>query len=124
MMSNLGAYQWFTSTGKKVGGAENLIALIATAGAAGGIFVFEGGKALIKKAKGNNKSKKSSSKSANVVYSITIPGESNEGLNFSVNDQFRVLESDGDAILIEKIGDTNNPYFVDKKLLTKISNYK
>ena len=124
MMSNLGAYQWFTSTGKKVGGAENLIALIATAGAAGGIFVFEGGKALIKKVKGNNKSKKSSSKSANVVYSITIPGESNEGLNFSVNDQFRVLESDGDAILIEKIGDTNNPYFVDKKLLTKISNYK
>ena len=123
-MSNLGAYQWFTSTGKKVGGAENLIALIATAGAAGGICVFEGGKALIKKAKGNSKSKKKSLKSASVVYSITIPGESNEGLKFNVNDQFRVLESDGDAILIEKFGDTNNPYFVDKKLLNKISDYK
>ena len=35
-----------------------------------------------------------------------------------------MLETDKDAILIEKIDDDNNPYFVSEELLTNISNYK
>ena len=34
------------------------------------------------------------------------------------------LETDKDAVLIEKIDDDDNPYFVSEKLLTNISNYK
>ena len=43
---------------------------------------------------------------------------------FSVDDTFKVLEIDGDAALIEKIGDENNPYFVSGCFLESISDYK
>lgn len=51
-------------------------------------------------------------------------GVSNENLAFELGDRFKVLEFDGDAILIEKIGDSNNPYVVSSEFLEKISNYK
>ena len=34
------------------------------------------------------------------------------GINLFVGDEFRILASDEDAILIEVLGDDNNPYFV------------
>lgn len=124
-MSNLGAYQTFTTIAKKFGGVEKLIGLIVTGsaalGAAGGISAYIGSKKAIDKSKENKKLKKSKS---DILYKIIADGESNEGLKFFPGNNFRVLAEDGDAILIEKIGDTNNPYFVDKKLLTKISDYK
>lgn len=58
------------------------------------------------------------------VYSVTAEGISNEGLEFKIGDQFRVLETDKDAVLIEKLDDDDNPYFVSEELLTNISNYK
>lgn len=54
------------------------------------------------------------------VYSATAERISNEGLAFKIGDQFRVLEIDRDAVLIEKIVDNNNPYFVSEELLTNI----
>lgn len=126
-MSNLGAYQWFTTNGKKVGGAKNLIGLIAAAGAVGGIFVFEGGKAAIKKIVKTSKKHKETDitlKDSTTIYKISARGVSNEGLEFDVGDEIRVLESDKDAVLIEKIGDQNNPYYVSVDLLRSISNYK
>ena len=36
----------------------------------------------------------------------------------------QLTEMDKDAVLIEKIDDDDNPYFVSEKLLTNISNYK
>lgn len=59
-----------------------------------------------------------------IIYSVTAEGVSNEGLEFKIGDQFRVLEKDKDAVLIEKIGDDNNPYFVSEELFKNISNYK
>ena len=35
-----------------------------------------------------------------------------------------MLETDKDAVLIEKLDDDDNPYFVSEELLTNISNYK
>lgn len=123
-MSNLGAYQKFTTLAKKFGGVEKFIGLIVagstTVGAAGGIGVFIGGSKIAKRLKVK---KEASRKKNDIIYKITAPGESNEGLKFEVGNEFRVLETDGDAILIEKLGDKTNPYFVDKKLLNKISNY-
>lgn len=49
---------------------------------------------------------------------------SNEGLQFVVGEQLRVLEIAGDVVLIEKIGDTDNPYFVSADLLRSISDYE
>ena len=123
-MSNLGAYQTFTTLAKKFGGVENFIGLIvsgsAVVGAAVGIGAFVGGSKTVKKYKEKKKTKKEKS---DVIYKIVAQGTSNEGLKFDIGNEFRVLETDGDSILIEKIGDANNPYFVDRSLLNEISNY-
>lgn len=126
-MSNLGDYQKFTTIAKRFGGVKNFIGLIVTGSAAigvvGGITAFEGGKKIANKIKTHQKSKKNIINENDVIYRISARGESNDGLKFNLGDEFRVLDTDGDAILIEKMGNANNPYFVDKKLLTEISNY-
>ena len=116
-MGNLGWYQKITSWSKSLGGPQNLLILTAI----GGYGVIRGIEAVGKKTLKSVKKKKSISK--NRTYKVMTPGESNEGLRFNPDDEFRVLEVDGDAVLIEKIGDKNNPYFVDRKLLSNISDY-
>lgn len=120
-MSNLGGYQILTTVAKKVGGPAKLIALIAAGSAAVGALGYKGSEIAIKKIIGSIK--KQTTDNSEIIYKVTVPGESNEGLKFEVGNEFRVLETDGEAILIEKIGDKNNPYFVDKKLLNQISNF-
>lgn len=123
-MSNLGGYQKFTTLAKKFGGVEKFIGLIsatsAVVGAAGGIGAYIGGTKIAKKHK---EKKKIKAKEVDIVYTVITQGESNDGLKFDIGNTFQVLETDGDSILIEKIGDANNPYFVDRKLLNQISDY-
>ena len=122
MSSNLGQYQEITTLAKDVGGPSNLIKLIFTAGGVTGsiatVVVFCGGAYIYKK---HNKRKQLSD--AAIIYTINAEGSSNEGLLFNVGDQFRVLEKDGDAALIEKLEDDNNPYFVSASFLRSISDY-
>lgn len=123
-MSNLGGYQILTTIAKKVGGPGNLVALIATGGAIlfeGGKYAFKKGKKFVVEAKG--KSDKLY-KNSQIKYLIKKDGKSNEGLELKAGNYFSVLESDGDAVLIELIGNKNNPYFVSKRLLEQISDYK
>ena len=121
-MSNLGGYQRLTTIAKKVGGPTNLVLLIAGSGA----VVYKGGEILVRKAiKNVNKLyAENSSEISSQIYIVNKQGVSNENLVFELGDRFKVLEFDGDAILIEKIGDSNNPYVVLSEFLEKISNYK
>ena len=57
-----------------------------------------------------------------VKYTVKTEGVSNEGIVFHVGDEFCVLETDGDAVLIDKIGDSNSPYFISKELLDQMIN--
>ena len=120
-MSNLGGYQRLTTIAKKVGGPTNLVLLIAGSGA----VVYKGGEILVRKAiKNVNKLyAENSSEISSQIYIVNKQGVSNENLAFELGDRFKVLEFDGDAILIEKIGDSNNPYVVSSEFLEKISNY-
>jgi len=122
-MSNLGWYQIMTTMAKKVGGPKNLIALIAGGGAivGGGAMVI--GNAIKKKVTLELEKKRHDEAIAK-VYTVRKEGKSNEGLLFFKGDTFKVLEIDGDAGLIEKIGDDNNPYFVSRKFLSSISDYE
>ena len=124
-MSHLGGYQVFTTLAKKVGGPGNLIALIAGGGAIVGGIAVKCGEFAVKKGKQAiaNRKKNDSSINSDTIYTVEREAESNEGLRFKVGDSFRVLECDGDAILIELIENKNNPYFVSEKLLKEISNY-
>lgn len=122
-MSNLGWYQVMTTAAKKVGGPLKLAGLVLGSGIViGGGTVF-GGQAVAKKIGKKLDEKKREAESA-VIYRVHTEGKSNEGLLFSVDDTFKVLEIDGDAALIEKIGDENNPYFVSGCFLESISDYK
>lgn len=121
-MSNLGGYQRLTTIAKKVGGPTNLVLLIAGSGA----VVYKGGEILVRKAiKNVNKLyAENTSEISSQIYIVNKQGVSNENLVFELGDRFKVLEFDGDAVLIEKIGDSNNPYVVSSEFLEKISNYK
>lgn len=123
-MSNLGGYQRLVVLAKKVGGPRNLVCLIVGTGA----VLYKTGEIVVKQTVKSIKKKTSKERfpeSANTnFYTVTAEYTSNEGLEFKIGDQFRVLESDKDAVLIEKKGDDNNPYFVSSELLQKISDYK
>ena len=128
-MSNLGAYQWITSTSKKVGGPINLLLLTGAAGgvagSTAGIAIYKacefGVKKCVKAIKSHQVSKRKCLEVNNKIYSVTSPGTSNEGVEFPIGTKFKVLEIDGDSVLIEKLGDKNNPYFVSVEFLRTIS---
>ncbi len=126
-MSNLRGYQVLTTVAKKVGGPGKLVALIAGGGVVVGGIAFKSGEFVIKKGKKAIAKRREQSKklneSAQIIYTVKQDGESSDELIFKRGDSFRVLESDGDAILIELIGNENNPHFISKDLLEQISDF-
>ena len=122
-MGNLGWYQILTTMAKKVGGPKRLIALLTGGGALLGGGAVAGGNAIKKKVLSELEKKRQEEALAK-VYTVKKEGRSNEGLLFVEGDTFKVLEVDGDAGLIEKIGDDNNPYYVSRKFLCSISDYE
>lgn len=126
-MSNLRGYQVLTTVAKKVGGPGKLVALIAGGGAVVGGIAFKGGEFVIKKGKKAIAKRRGQIKklheSTQIIYIVKQDGKSNDGLIFKLGDSFRVLESDDDAILIELIGNENNPHFVSKDLMEQISDF-
>lgn len=115
-MSNLGGYQIMTKIAKKVGGPKNLVALTMV----GGYCCIRTAEGLVKKVVKTVEKKDKRGE----TYKVLKPGVSNEGLKFNVGDIYFVLEQDDDAVLIEKYGEADNPYFVSAKLLSEISEYK
>lgn len=122
-MNNLGWYQVITTWSKKVGGPLNLLGIVAGVGALGGVAGTKGIEALVasQKKKAIEKEKVAE---LSKTYTIIKDGVSNEGLQFHVGETFKVLERDRNAVLIEKLGDDNNPYFVASEFLNGISDYK
>lgn len=121
-MSNLGWYQIMTTVAKKVGGPKNLFMLVLGGGAVLGGTATAGVVTVKNKVKDGLEKKKQIEEAA-IVYTVKTEKSSNEGLLFKVGDRFKVLERDGDAGLIEKIGDDKNPYFVSLAFLSTISDY-
>lgn len=118
-MSNLGWYQVMTTTAKKVGGPKNLLGLVLGTGIALGVVGTKLYEVATKKIKSN-----AFKVQEITIYVVKKDGVSNDGLCLEKGDKFKVLEADKDAILIEKIGDVNNPYFVSYELLKDISDYR
>ena len=106
-MSNLGDYQTMTTCAKKVGGPKMLVSIIFGCGVLG--------KMIFDKVRSKILSK--------VVIEVTSDGDYDADLSFSVGDSYRILFSDDEMVLIEKIGDSNNPYVVSPEFLKTISNY-
>ena len=122
-MSNLGLYQTMTTMAKAVGGPLNLAGCVAGSGALVGAGVATAIILFIGKVAEKQEERQRETKTA-FVYTVHRDGKSNEGLVFKTGDQFKVLFVHDDAVLIEKLGDSNNPYFVSSELLKAISDYK
>ena len=123
-MSNLGGYLWLTKTAKKVGGPEKLVLLIVGAGALGYKGIEMLAKVSVRAIKKVYTNKKVTIETEPRTYIIKNYGVNNDGLTFNVGDEIKVLESDGKAVMIEKTGDSNNPYFISADLLREISDYE
>ena len=119
-MSNLGLYQSMTTWAKKLGGPLQLGCVVAIGGYVVIRTVEAGGKTVVKAIKKHVKTK---GKAPTATYVVHSEGKSNEGLIFAVGDKFNVLEIADDTVLIEKIGDNSNPYFVSADLLHSISDF-
>lgn len=133
-MSNLGGYQVITTLIKSVGGPENAKKLAVAAG--GALFVAGGAtyagiqKAtpVVKKqavqllAKWGSRAE-STDELAGSVFTVTSAAESDQGVSFDIGDTFRVLERDTDAVLIELIGNEDNPWVIAADLLAEISDF-
>lgn len=122
-MGNLGWYQIMTTAAKKVGGPQKLIGIIFGGGALFGGGAVLGGKA-IKNGINKRLEKKNHEEEIAAIYTINKECTSKEGLVFDEGMQFKVLERDGDAALIEILNYENNPYFVSAIFLQSISDYK
>jgi len=57
------------------------------------------------------------------VFTVLRDGETGKDLTFQSGDRYRVLERDGDAVLVEVIGRTDNPHFVSGEFLATISDF-
>ena len=99
-MSNLGLYQWFTTTAKKVGGPAKLIGMFISGGAIIGGAV---GSVITNKYR-DIKDKKELKTLG--TYSVTKDAEIKKiKLVLKTGDQVTVLAADDDSILIIKNGD-------------------
>jgi len=105
-----------------VGGPKKLMAILVGSGALLGGVAVAGANEIKKKVSFEHEKKRQEEALAR-IYTVKKEGRSNEGLLFLAGDTFKVLEFDGDAVLIEKIGDNNNPYFVSRMFLSSISDY-
>ena len=123
-MSNLGGYQVMTTLAKKLGGPKNLA--ILTMG--GGYLLFRGVETVAKKGvktvKARYNKHKTEKSYTNVIFEVTSEGTDKNGLIFNIGDKYKVLELDDNVILIEKVGDLNNPYVVSADFLCTISDFK
>ena len=113
-MSNLGGYLKMTTWSKKVGGPLNLLGITLGTGALIGI----GGKTI---ADNLLNKKENNLVEIDQEFEVTTAGQDDEKLKFEVKDRFRVILIDGDAVLIEKIKDENNPYYISNDFLKQIS---
>lgn len=117
-MSNLGPYQVMTTLAKKVGGPKVLLLLTGATGYATGKL----GEMAVKRIVRRRRAKADLHRNQTVIE-VTSAGTDNSNLHFDVGDSYRILYSDTDMVLVEKIGDTNNPYMVSSDFLRSISNY-
>jgi hypothetical protein len=117
-MGNLGTYQAMTTIAKKVGGPKVLAAITFVLG----YVVLRPAEAGARKVALAIKKRSAPCETKGRVFRATSDGD-DRGLKIRVGQEYRVLECDGDAILIEVLGDPGSPYFVARKFLRSVSDF-
>ncbi|MFB6835400.1 hypothetical protein [Streptomyces hydrogenans] len=112
-----------TTLAKRVGGPGTLAVVTVMGGwviirgaEAGGKSVWRAVKAAVKK-------RNAACSTKGQVFDVVSDGEDGKGLTLRAGAQYRVMECDGEAILIEVLGGTNNPYFTSAQFLASVSGF-
>lgn len=122
-MSNLGSYKTMTTLAKRVGGPR---ALAAATGLVGYVVLRPAeaaAKPAIQRAARSIKTRFRPHEAQNQVFTVTQDGEDSSGVRLVAGSRYRVLEGDGDTMLIEVIDELDNPYAVAKSFLASVSDY-
>jgi hypothetical protein len=121
-MSNLGMYQTMTTLAKKVGGPLNLAAIIFVSG----YTVIRTGEAGVKCLAKNIKGHFNGANKIETfpLFEVTEDIDCGNGLTLKQNSKYIVIEQADDAVIIEILGDKNNPYCVSADILEKVSAFR
>lgn len=122
-MGNLGNYQLMTTLAKKAGGPRRLLAMTLGAGYIILRTTEAGGKRGIGALKNVVKRRMAPCELKDKVFAVRADGTDNQGLEFKAGSEYRVLECSDDAILIELIGNDDNPHVVSDAFLATISSF-
>lgn len=124
-MSNLGGYQTITTVIKALGGPTKALSIVLggtlAVGGIGGSMVpgaYKRVKAAVK-----NRTARNTATGQMFTVHTERDGDDRREPKLRVGDQYRVLERDGDAVLIEVLGNADNPFFVSGMMLSAISDF-
>lgn len=123
-VGNLGNYQRMVELAKRAGGPGYLLIAAGTVGY--GVFRLGefGLKAGIRALRSARDSRANTDRDSDLrVFLVASRADGGRGLTLQPEDRFRVIAQDGDAVMIEVIGDDNNPWFVSAQLLESISDF-
>ncbi|MEU4561884.1 hypothetical protein AB0F72_26165 [Actinoplanes sp. NPDC023936] len=114
-------YQTMTTMAKAVGGPR----VLAAAFFVGGAVVTRGGEAGLRKILAMKRAFDARAEAAaqSRLHRVARDADAGGGLTLRAGDEFRVLARDGDAILIEVVGNANNPWYASSDLLASISDF-
>lgn len=125
-MSNLGGYQKIIEVVKAFGGPKRATAIVGSAVAVVGYGALRGVEAGAKKgvaaSRAALKKRKTPCPVKGQLFEVTSDGESDR-LTLHVGDEFRVLGSDQDAIIVELLGARENPHVVSIAFLASVSGF-
>ncbi|KQQ05905.1 hypothetical protein ASG06_05045 [Rathayibacter sp. Leaf185] len=127
-VGNLGNYQRLVSLAKATDGPVKLaIYVVAGSVAVGTIIGTAAGPTIKKGLHEATQTVKRIVKPAPLsghVYTVFQDAEGDTAPELRAGDQFRVIEQHGDAIVIELLGDAENPYVKSGELLESVSDFK
>lgn len=122
-MGNLGGYQRVTTVMKTLGGPGKATTLVL-----GGVFVaggaaYAGGQRVVRAARSAIARNRVPCATKGQQFDVHTDGATSGGLSVQIGDRYRVLDCDGDAILIDRLGDAGSPYFASAEFLSTVSDF-
>lgn len=123
-VSNLGFYQDATRVIKVLGGPKYALPVLAVASYGTLRGVEAGAKRLYRVTSSAIGKRRGPSIEPGQLFKVHSDAEDvGGGLSLRSEDEFRVLECDDDAILIEVLNRLDNPFFVSRYTLVEISSF-
>lgn len=122
-MSNLGGYITASKIMKHLGGPAKAAVIGVVSSYAVGRGLEAGVKRTVKATKAAVKKRTAACATEGQLFTVLTDGEPDKGPKLRAGDKYRVLDCDGDVVLIEVLGDPSNPYYVSGQFLATVSGF-